>query len=58
MMIVIGVVSAINALYYLRSERSPDFFYAILYSYYSLFGLFWIFPFAVVTVRSRGWLTR
>ena len=58
MMIVIGLVSALNSLYYLRSERSPDFFYAILYSYYSLFGLFWIFPFAVVTVRSRGWLTR
>jgi hyaluronan synthase len=58
MMIVIGLISALNSLYYLRSERSPDFFYAILYAYYSLFGLFWIFPFAVVTVRSRGWLTR
>ena len=58
LMIVIALVSALNSLYYLRSERSPDFFYAILYAYYSLFGLFWIFPFAVVTVRSRGWLTR
>jgi hyaluronan synthase len=58
LIIVIGLVSALNSLYYLRSERSPDFFYAILYAYYSLFGLFWIFPFAVVTVRSRGWLTR
>ena len=58
LMIVIGIVSAINSLYYLRSERSPDFFYGILYSYYSLFGLFWIFPFAIFTVRSRSWLTR
>jgi hyaluronan synthase len=58
LMIVIGLVSAINTLYYLRSERSPDFFYGILYAYYSVFGLFWIFPFAVFTVRSRGWLTR
>ena len=55
---VAGVVSAINMLYYLRSERSPDFFYGILYSYYSLFTLFWIFPVAVFTVRSRSWLTR
>jgi hyaluronan synthase len=55
---VVGGVSAINMLYYLRSERSPDFFYGILYSYYSLFTLFWIFPAAVFTVRSRSWLTR
>ncbi len=58
LMIVVGLVSAVNTLYYLRSVRSPDFFYGILYAYYSVFGLFWIFPFAVVTVRSRGWLTR
>ena len=58
LMIVIGLVSAINTLYYLRSERSADFFYGILYAYYSVFALFWIFPFAVFTVRSRSWLTR
>ncbi len=56
--IVIGVISALNTLYYLRSERSPDFFYGILYSYYSLVALFWIFPVAVFTVRSKAWLTR
>jgi hyaluronan synthase len=56
--IVVGVVSLLNMLYYLRSERSPDFLYGILYSYFSLIGLFWIFPFAVLTVRSRSWLTR
>lgn len=56
--IVIGVISALNTLYYLRSERSPDFFYGILYSYYSLIALFWIFPVAVFTVRSKAWLTR
>ncbi|HET9181852.1 MAG TPA: glycosyltransferase [Candidatus Angelobacter sp.] len=58
LVLIIGVISALNTLYYLRSERSPDFFYGILYSYYSLFALFWIFPFALCTVRSRGWLTR
>ncbi|MGE5325333.1 MAG: glycosyltransferase family 2 protein [Actinomycetota bacterium] len=58
LIIIIGVISALNTLYYLRSERSPDFFYGILYSYYSLFALFWIFPFALFTARSRSWLTR
>ena len=45
-------------LYYLRSERSPDAIYGVVYSYYSLFALFWIFPVAVCTVRARSWLTR
>lgn len=58
LMIVVGVLSAFNMLYYLRSERSPDFFYGVVYSYYSLVALFWIFPVAVLTVRSRSWLTR
>jgi hyaluronan synthase len=55
--VVIGLFSAFNMLYYLRSERSADFLYGILYSYFAL-GLFWIFPYAALTVRARGWLTR
>jgi hyaluronan synthase len=58
LVIVVGVLSAFNMLYYLRSERSPDFFYGIVYSYFSLVALFWIFPVALFTVRSRSWLTR
>ena len=54
----IALMAAFNILYYVRSERSWDFMYGILFSYFSFFGLFWIFPFAVVTVRARGWLTR
>lgn len=42
----------------LRSERSADAFYGLVYSYYSLVALFWIFPVALFTVRSRSWLTR
>jgi hypothetical protein len=30
----------------------------VLYAYFSFFGLFWIFPWAVLTVRSRSWMTR
>jgi hyaluronan synthase len=58
MLVAIGVVSTFYMLYYLRSERSWDFLYGILYGYYSFFALSWIFPYAVFTVRSRGWLTR
>jgi hyaluronan synthase len=57
-LLTIGIVSFFFALYYLRSERSPDFLYGVLYSYFDTFLLFWIFPYAVVTVRARSWLTR
>jgi hyaluronan synthase len=55
---VIGLFELFNALYYLKSERSPDFLYGVLYGYFAFFGLFWIFPYAAVTVRARSWLTR
>ena len=55
---VIGIMACFNMLYYLRSERSWDFVYGIFYSYYSAFALFWIFPYAVLTVRAKSWLTR
>ena len=54
----IGIFAAFNMLYYLHSEKSSDFVYGILYAYFSFAALFWIFPYAVVTVRARGWLTR
>jgi hyaluronan synthase len=54
----IGLMATFNMLYYLRSERSWDFAFGILYSYFSAFALFWIFPYAVVTARARSWLTR
>ena len=52
------LVSAFNMLYYLRGERSWDFIYGIGYSYFSAFALFWIFPYALLTARTQGWLTR
>ncbi|HEV2489723.1 MAG TPA: glycosyltransferase [Candidatus Acidoferrales bacterium] len=55
---VIGVMSFFNMLYYLRSERSMDFLYGVLYSYFAFFALFWIFPYAFMTLRARSWLTR
>jgi len=58
MILAIAVSSTFYMLYYLRSERSWDFVYGVLYSYFSLFALTWIFPYAALTLRTRGWLTR
>lgn len=52
------LIAAFNMLYYLRAERSWDFVYGIAYSFFSAFALFWVFPYAVCTVRTQGWLTR
>lgn len=54
----IGLMSTFYMLYYLRSERSWNVIYGIFYAYYSFFTLFWVFPFALLTVRARSWMTR
>jgi hyaluronan synthase len=58
MLFAVGAAAGFYSLYYLRSERSWDFVYGILYAYFSLFFLTWIFPYALLTVKARGWLTR
>lgn len=58
MLFAIASVSTLYSLYFLRSERSWDFVYGIVYSFFAFFALSWILPYAAVTVRSRGWLTR
>jgi hyaluronan synthase len=58
MLLAIMVVSTLYVMYYLRSERSWDFVFGILYAYFSFFALTWIFPYAALTLRARGWLTR
>jgi len=58
LLFVIGLMSLLYTLYYLRSERSLDFVYGIVYSYFAFFALTWILPYAALTLRRRGWLTR
>jgi len=58
LLFVMGMTSLLNMLYYLHSEKSWDFIYGVFYSYFAFFSLFWIFPTAVLTVRSRSWMTR
>ena len=54
----VGIVSLLSLLFYLRSNRSTDLVYGVLYSYFSALMLFWVFPYAALTVRSRSWMTR
>jgi hyaluronan synthase len=54
----IGLFAMFNMLYCLHTERSRELVFGVVYAYFSFFALFWIFPYAVVTVRARGWLTR
>ena len=53
-----GMISFLNMFYYLLREKSWDFLYGIFYAYFSFFTLLWIFPYAVLTVRSKSWMTR
>jgi hyaluronan synthase len=54
----VAIASLLNLLYYIWLERDLDFIYGVIYSYYAFFLLQWIYPYACVTVRHRGWLTR
>jgi len=55
---VIGVMATFYMLYYLRSERSTEFVYGVLYAYFSFFALFWIPLYAMVSLKARSWMTR
>ena len=57
-LLAIGIGAAFSMLYYLYTERSMRFVHGILYAYFAFFTLWWIFPYAIVTVRSRSWMTR
>jgi hyaluronan synthase len=57
-LVAIGIGASFYMLYYLYSERSLRFVHGILYAYFAFFALWWIFPYALLTVRARSWLTR
>jgi len=58
MLLAIAMAATVYVLYYLRSERSWDAVLGVVYAYFSFFALTWIFPYAALTLRARGWLTR
>ncbi len=58
LLLSIGLVSVFYTLYFFQSERSREFLFGVLYAYFYFLSLLWIFPYALVTVRNRAWLTR
>lgn len=57
-LLAIGIGAGFFMLYYVYTERSMRFMHGILYAYFAFFALWWIFPYAIMTVRSRSWMTR
>ncbi|MFW6127278.1 MAG: glycosyltransferase family 2 protein, partial [Thermodesulfobacteriota bacterium] len=53
-----GVITSIYMYYYFHQERDGEFVYGILYSYFAFFALNWVRPYALITLKNDGWLTR
>ncbi|MFZ5448239.1 MAG: glycosyltransferase family 2 protein [Thermodesulfobacteriota bacterium] len=53
-----GVFTLIFMYHYIHQERDMDFIYGIIYSYFAVFALNWVQPWAFITVRNDRWLTR
>ncbi|MEZ4268478.1 MAG: glycosyltransferase [Myxococcota bacterium] len=51
-------VASFYCLIFLRSERSTETFFGLLYAVFAMVALVWVQPFATLTVRRNGWLTR
>ena len=52
------IISFFLSLYYLRTNRSLSFLYGIPYALITAFCLWWIVPFAALSMRNQSWLTR
>ena len=52
------IVSFLLSLYYLRTKRSMSFLYGIPYALITAFCLWWIVPFAALTMKNQSWLKR
>jgi hyaluronan synthase len=52
------ISSFLLSLYYLRTNKSFSFLYGIPYALMTAFVLWWIVPFAVISLKNQSWLTR
>ncbi len=57
-LVLIVVVSFFLSLYYLKTNKSLTFLYGIPYALITAFCLWWIVPFAAMTLKNKSWLTR
>lgn len=55
---VLVIFSFLLSLYYLRTKKSLTFLYGIPYAFITAFFLWWIVPFAALTMKSQSWMTR
>lgn len=54
----IFIFSSIQMLFFTRQYNFREALWAYPYSLFYLFGLFWVFPYSIATVKNGGWLTR
>ncbi len=54
----VGLGAVVQSLWILRSSRFADFVYGVQYALFAFVGLWWIFPYSLMTVRDGRWLTR
>jgi len=52
------IASFLLSLYYLRTNKSLVFLYGIPYGIIAAFCLWWIVPYATLTLKNRSWMTR
>ena len=52
------IFASIQMLFFSKKYNFIDALWAYPYSVFYLFGLFWVFPFSIATVKNGGWLTR
>ena len=52
------LIAVMYGLVFLRSERSTEVIFGVLYAWFALFALIWVQPLATLTVRKNGWMTR
>jgi len=52
------IFSSIQVLFFTKQYNFVDALWAYPYSVFYMFALFWIIPFAIVSVKNGGWLTR
>ncbi|MFZ2087875.1 MAG: glycosyltransferase [Desulfobaccales bacterium] len=54
----LGVFTLVYMYYYIHQERDSEFVYGILYAYFAFFALYWVQPYAFITLKNDRWLTR
>jgi len=55
---VMLLYAMITIVVYFRNERDSDWVWLLVYSFFWITCLSWILPYAALTLRNTGWLTR